>query len=120
MSLLISLNQTGFDNLKDDRETIIQKIEELEGVLKELEPAYQTLKTFYEPKVRLVLDKSRGRETYRGRVSLFLPNSVQKKMISFKVDEVESYKGIDDERLMEKAKERARETLRVKYPTYFE
>lgn len=121
MGLLISLNQTGYDNLKSDREAVIEKIEELQLVLNELEPAYQHLKHFYEPKVKIFKFEQRdGKEVFKGRIDMFLPDKVTRRRITFTIDYIDYYKGETDERLIEKANEMARKTLKERFPTYFE
>ena len=121
MSLLIGLNETGFLSLKNDREIIINKIKDLEVVLKELDTAYNHLKGFYEPEVRISIKQdSRGRQMYMGSVEIFLPDNVMKREVSFFIDEVEKYKGDFDERLIEDAKQEAHDTLKTRFKTYFE
>ena len=121
MSLLIGLNETGFFSLKNDREIIINKIKDLEVVLRELDTAYNHLKGFYEPEVRISKkEDSRGRQMYMGSVEIFLPDNVMKREVSFFIDEVGNYKGDFDERLIEDAKKEAHDTLKTRFKTYFE
>ena len=121
MGLLISLNQTGYDNLKSDRQAVLEKIEELKFVLKELEPAYQHLKHFYEPKVKIFKFEQRdGKEVFKGKINIFLPGKQMRRTITFTIDDVDYYEDGKYDWLIEKANEMARETLKKKFPTYFE
>lgn len=121
MGIIISLNQTGYDNLKSDRQAVIEKIEELQIVLRELDPAYQHLKYFYEPKVKIFKFEQRdGKEVFKGKIEMSLPDKVTRRRITFTIDYIDSYKSETDERLIEKANEMARETLKERFPTYFE
>jgi hypothetical protein len=120
MSLLIGLNETGFLSLKNDRDIIINKIKDLEVVLKELDTAYNHLKCFYEPEVRIYKQDSRGRQMYMGSVEIFLPDNVMKREVSFSIDWVDNYKGDFDEKLIEDAKKEAHDTLKTRFKTYFE
>ena len=120
MGLLVTLNEEGYQTLKKDREVVKNKIKELEMVLNHLEPAYQQLQPFYEPKIDIIIKESRGKDMYIGKSFISTPDNVIRKEITFGIDYVEKYKGIHDERLLEDAKREAREHLSKLFPTYFE
>lgn len=120
MSLLVTLNEEGFQTLKKDREVIINKIKELEMVLNELDPAYKILQPFYEPKIEISLSEIRGENIYQGSVFVVPGDKATKRRIKFVINPVNQYKDINDERLLEDAKSIARQELIRFFPTYFE
>ncbi len=120
MGLLVTLNDEGYQTLKKDREIVINKIKELEMVLNHLEPAYQQLHPFYEPKIDISIAESRGKEMYIGKSLIVTPDNVIRKEVTFDIDFVDKYKSIDDKQLLEDAKKEAREFLSKQFPTYFE
>lgn len=120
MGLLVTLNEEGFQTLKKDRDIVKNKIKELELVLSHLDPAYNQLQPFYEPKIDITIVQSKGKELYMGKTNIVIPDSGINKEISFGIDYVEKYKDITDEKLIEDAKREAREHLSVRFPSYFE
>ena len=120
MGLLVTLNEEGYQTLKKDREVIINKIKELEMVLNHLEPAYQQLQPFYEPNVKISITKFRGKEMYYATLVIVTPDNVITKILNFRIDFVDKYEGIDDERLLDDSERKARELLRRRFPSFFE
>lgn len=120
MSLLINLNQEGYENLKSDVEIVQSKIEELELIFSELNPSYKHLKQFYEPKVKIYIEKRRGEPHYRGGITIILPNHSKRILHSFKIDKIKNYTGVNDTELVKLSKLKVREFLVKKYPQYFE
>jgi hypothetical protein len=120
MGLLVTLNEEGYQTLKQDREIVKNKIKELELILSHLDPAYNQLQPFYEPKIEITIAQSKGKELYVGKTDIVLPDSGISKVISFGIDYVEKYKNIYDEKLIEDAKREAREHLSSRFPSYFE
>lgn len=120
MGLLVTLNEEGYQTLKKDREVVKNKIQELELVLSHLEPAYQHLQPFYEPNIKISITKYRDKEMYFGKAVIFTPDNKIRNMITFRIDFVDKYKGINDERLLEDAKRKAREILSRRFSSYFE
>ncbi len=120
MSLLINLNQEGYESLKSDLQIVESKIEELQLVLSELSPSYSHLKQFYEPNIKIFFDKSRNPNHYRAGISISLPERIHKINHSFKIDDAKDYKGINDIELVSLSKLKARDFLVKKYPQYFE
>jgi hypothetical protein len=55
-----------------------------------------------------------------GKTIVVIPDTDINKEISFGIDYVEKYKGINDEKLIEDAKREAREHLSSRFPSYFE
>jgi len=120
MSLLVALNEIGFQSLKNDRETILDKIKDLKVVLKELDTAYLHLKEFYEPEIKIIKEQSSRGEIYMGEIFFLPPYKVVRKKISFSIDLVENYKGEFDERLKLDAQREVRQILKDRFPIYFE
>ena len=120
MSILITLNEDGYLTLKNDREVILNKIKELEDILKELNPAYEHLEPFYEPNIEIVISDDKYDKFYLGKSILKLPNKIAPNPISFKIGLVENYKGIDDPNLLKDTKIEARKFMSKRFPTYFE
>ena len=96
MGLLVTLNEEGFQTLKKDRDIVKNKIKELELVLSHLDPAYNQLQPFYEPKIDITIVQSKGKELYMGKTNIVIPDSGINKEISFGIDYVEKYKDITD------------------------
>lgn len=120
MSLLVALNETGFLSLKNDRETILDKINDLKVVFKELDTAYNHLKEFYDPEVKIFKEQSSKGEMYMGEIFFLPPYKVVRKKILFPIDLIENYKGEFDERLNVDAQREARQILKDRFPIYFE
>lgn len=120
MGLLISLNEEGYSTLKNDREAVLLKIEELKKVLDELDNAYNHLKPYYEPDIEISISKSRNENIYVGVTNIPLPEKALKKKITFGIGSVENYKDLSDYKLIEDAKREAREHISKILPTYFE
>jgi hypothetical protein len=120
MGLLVTLNEEGYQTLKKDREVIINKIKELEMVLNHLEPAYQELHPFYEPKIDISLSEVQGENVYVGSVFVVPGDKGMKRRIKFVINSVNQYKDINDERLLDDAKKIARDELIKFFPIYFE
>ncbi len=120
MGLLVTLNEEGYQTLKNDREVIEKKIKELQMVLNYLDAAYKTLQPFYEPEIRISIRKSIREDIYTGTVIILPFHQVGPRRISFRINSVNKYKGINDKRLRDEAKQIARNKLIEIFPTYFE
>lgn len=120
MGLLVTLNEEGYQTLKEDREVVKNKIKELELVLNHLEPAFQLLQPFYEPKIDITIIESKGESLYSGKIFVVPADRAAKRRISFVIGPIEKYKDINDERLLEDTKKLARQQLTKFYPSYFE
>ena len=120
MGLLVTLNEEGYQTLKKDREVVKNKIQELELVLNHLEPAYQQLQPFYEPKIDISIIETKGESFYSGKIFVVPADKAMKRRISFVIGPIENYKDINDERLLDDTKKLAREQLTKFYPSYFE
>jgi hypothetical protein len=120
MSLLIKLNETGFQTLKKDRNIILEKLKELKIILKELDYAYFYLKEFYEPKIKIIREDSIKGEMYMGEIFIAPPYNVTKRKIIFPINFVNNYKGELDEKLKEDAEKEARNILKKTFPINFE
>ena len=65
MGLLVTLNEEGYQTLKQDREIIKNKIKELELVLSHLDPAYIQLQPYYEPIIDISIVETKEHLTKR-------------------------------------------------------
>ena len=120
MGLLVTLNEEGYQTLKQDREIIKNKIKELELVLSHLDPAYIQLQPYYEPIIDISIVETKGKDMYVGELFIVTPVTGIKRKITFGIDHVEKYKDINDEKLLEHAKREAREHLTKRFPSFFE
>jgi hypothetical protein len=130
MSLLVNLNQQGFLTIKNDRQKINDKIndlyneikilqleiEELDKMKYEFDYAYERLKDFYEPKVTIKKIKFFDGEYYQGKVTIEYP---QKKDLKVKLGNINKFKGIDDPNLILLAEKEMKELIKKEFPIYF-
>lgn len=127
MSKKNELNLNTYYNLLSQREELKSKIVNIQSQLVELQLElsqsdlkFNFLDSIYNPKVSIqeVNNKKMGHR-YLGRVRVLEPNGKNGKVIGFSVGRVDKFKGIEDRKLKELAKEKAIEAIKKNFPTYF-
>ena len=130
MSLLVNLNQKGFLTIKNDRSKIQNKIddltmeigllqkdiEELNLMKREFDDAYERLKDFYEPTIKIRRFKLKDIEYYEGRVNFKYP---ERSFIHTVLGKVTAFKGDNDPRLVSLAEEKIKGLIKEIFPIYF-
>jgi hypothetical protein len=130
MSLLVNLNQEGYLSIKNDRNKIKQKINDLsnevinlqyeikklQSILLEFNTANERLKDFYEPQIEIKQIKFFKGEYYQGITKFQYPVPSELKV---KLGKVSSFKGIKDKSLIDLAEKMMKEKIKKEFPLYF-
>jgi hypothetical protein len=105
--------------LKVQREFLKTKISELQLELSQSELVFNMLDSIYNPKVSIqeVKNPVMGHR-FIGKVRVLEPNG-KGKIHGFSIARADKFKGIDDPKLIELAKNRAMERIKISYPHYF-
>ena len=118
MLLLNNLNESGYNQLKKDRDILIKEIEELNSILSQFDLAYPFLSSIFEPEVKIKYDKSKDR--YSGYFKLEHPNYDKPLYKSVLLGDSKRYKGIKDPQLIIDGAIRARRKIQKLFPEMFE
>lgn len=124
MSLFISLNERGYNSLKEDRKTLKKKIKDLQkeldvlnGMLDEFNNGIDLLKDLYEPSIIKMYDYKKENKVCL--VTFSIKHPIEK---SFRISirNLNEFKGLDDPLLKELAIKMAKDKLKKEFPIYFE
>jgi hypothetical protein len=116
MLLLNNLNEKGYNQLKKDRDILIQQIEELNSILSQFDLAYPFLTSIFEPEVKIKDHQFR----YTGGFKIQHPNFEKPQLYQFTIGSLNKYKGLDDPKLIEEADLLARKKIKELFPEMFE
>jgi hypothetical protein len=116
MLLLNNLSESGYNQLKKDRDILINEIEQLNSILSEFDLAYPYLSSIYDPKVQIKLKE----EKYFGYIKLTDVNNKFFKRSKFFIGSEEQFEGKYDPLLIEKAYFLAKEEIKKIHPEMFE
>jgi hypothetical protein len=118
MLLLSNLNESGYNQLKKDRDILIKEIEELNSILSQFDLAYPFLSSIFEPKLKIKYDKSKDR--YSCYFKIEHPNFGLPIFISVTLGNSKRYNGIKDPQLLIDGSTRARKKIQKLFPEMFE
>lgn len=119
MILLQSQNETTYNQIKKDREILIERIKSSQALLDEFDLVYPIMDSVFNPKIRIHKSGRKEQPIYIGLVRVLQPNDQAPIDISFKIGKVDDYKDRDDIKLQNDAKIKARNRIKKSFPQYF-
>ena len=111
--LLTNLSEAGYLHLKKDRESISDKIKQLESILIHFDLALESLESVYEPQV----DIYEINNEYWGRMIINHPDLNGEKSVEFLIGDIKT--NLDTETIQTLAKQKARDEVKKLFPLYF-
>jgi hypothetical protein len=111
--LLTNLSEAGYLQLKKDRESVSDKIKELESIQNHFDLALDSLESIYNPEV----DIYKIDTEYWGRILINHPDLKENNSVEFLIGDIKS--NLDLETLKTLSKQKAREEVKKLYPLYF-
>ena len=118
MFLLSDLTEKGYLQIKKDRELLIGRISQLQGLVDEMDLALPFLKSIYEPEIKI---KSNEKDGFFYAWSV-IPASAnnEKLVIKLRIGKISDYKyGEKDPSLVERGNELVRQYIRNSFPLHF-
>ena len=109
--LLSNLSESGYFQLKKDRDSISNKINELESILMNFDLALESLECIYNPQVKIF----NVEDVFWGRIVLKHPDLIEDKLIEFIIGDSNS----DPASIEILSKQKAREEIKKIFPLYF-
>ena len=119
MAIFSDLNEVAFLQIKKDREILKRKLNEIQGLLNDLDVAYVHLSGVYEPEIVISVEDFNGKRKFTGRLEVRHPDSNQNIGLDFTIGDEKDYKGINDQNLIHDSKRIAREQIKKTFPIYF-
>jgi hypothetical protein len=111
--LLSNLSEAGYLQLKKDRESVSNKIKELESIQNHFDLALDSLESIYNPEV----DIYKIDTEYWGRILINHPDLKENNSVEFLIGDIKS--NLDPVTLKTLSKQKAREEVKKLYPLYF-
>ena len=116
MFLLKNLTRTGYDQIKKDRDELINKIEAINILVSEIELALPYLESIFEPKIKIYVTKSQG--VYRVSCNI-IPNDGVRIRLDVKVAPLADYDDINDPKLILLAQQKIKKKIKSSFPQHF-
>ncbi len=115
MFLLKDLTEEGFRQIRNDRDELVKKIEQYQIILDEFNSVLPFLESIYEPQIEISFKENI--QFYVAKASVHY----QGETIHFnsKLGDKEMFDGMDDPKLMDKAKLEIRKELERQFPLHF-
>jgi len=111
--LLTNLSEAGYLQLKKDRESVSDKIKELESIQNHFDLALDSLESIYNPEV----DIYKIDTEYWGRILINHPDLKENNSVEFLIGDIKT--NSDPETLKSLSKQKARDEVKKLYPLYF-
>lgn len=111
--LLSNLSETGYLQLKKDRESILNKIKELESILIHFDFTLESLEGIYNPHVEIY----KVNNDFWGRIVLKHPDLIEDKLIEFFICEIKTNSVPATVEIL--SKQKVREEIKKIFPLYF-
>jgi hypothetical protein len=119
MVQLFSLDRKVYDQIKKDRQILIDRIKASQVLLDELESVYPILDSVFNPKIKISETKT-GKETfYTGIFSFLMPDGTPSKKHYVSLGKTSDYKSNNDISLIDKAILKAQKIIKDECPEYF-
>jgi hypothetical protein len=119
MAIFSDLNEVAFRQIKKDREILLNKLDEIQGLLNDLDVAYVHLKGVYEPEIVISIEVRDGNPKFIGQIEVPHPDSNKGISLDFVIGDKKNYNGINDIELLLDSKRTAREHIMKTFPIYF-
>ena len=116
MFLLTDLTETGYLQIKKDRELLVEKMNGLQVLIDEIDLALPFLQSIYEPVFKISKYDRIG--FYLARTTIPFNNG-EKLRIVVKVGTIDRYKMLDDPALIRDAKRKIVEKIKQEFPLHF-
>ncbi len=115
MFLLTDLTEAGFHQIRNDRNALAEKIKQYQVIVDEFDTVLPFLEALYEPKIELSFKENIGH--YVAKVSI--PYQGKRIHLNCKLGMKSSFSGLDDPKLLDKAKSKIQIEIARKFPLHF-
>lgn len=112
MFLLTELTKTGYLQIKNDREILLNKIQQYQSMVDEFDLALPFLEAIYEPKVKCF----KRMDSYEGIA--FVPFNSEQIKIRVRIKD-DYYSGNEDPKLLDVAETLIKEKIKEQFPNHF-
>jgi hypothetical protein len=119
MLLLNSLNKTTYNQIKKDREILLDRMKSSQALLDEFDLVYPILDSVFNPKIKIRTSGVKERLVYVGELDILQPNNEEPARIVFSLGKADKYKGKDDKLLIIDAEKEAQKRIKDMFPEYF-
>lgn len=119
MIQLLSLNKKVYDQVKKDREILLERIKTSQYILDELDTVFPILDSVFNPKINIRINDRGDKSYYIGIFSFLLPDGTKSKNFTFTIGNVKDYNGIDDEKLLQDAFDKSQKRIKNECPEFF-
>lgn len=116
MFLLKNLTRTGYDQIKKDRDELLNKIEAIKILVSEIELALPYLESIFEPKIRIFV--LRFEPVYRVSCNIIPNDGVRIRLVA-SVAPLADYDDINDPKLIQLAQQKIKEKIKSTFPQHF-
>jgi len=119
MIQLFALNKNVYDQIKHDREILIDRIKTSQTLLDDFDTVYPILESVFNPKIKII-ESTRGKESYYiGSFSFLHPDGTESRKHIIQIGKSSNYKGKNDERLINDAIIKAQKKIKDECPEFF-
>ena len=119
MILLQSQNENTYNQIKKDREILIERIKTSQALLDEFDLVYPVMDSVFNPQIKIQKLGKKEHQMYMGFVRVLQPNDQEPISIRFNIGKIENYTDKDDIKLLNDAKIKARKRIKESFPQYF-
>ncbi len=119
MVQLFSLDRKVYDQIKKDRQILIDRIKASQILLDELETVYPILDSVFNPQIKISETKTAKETFYTGIFSFLLPDGTPSKKHHLSLGKTTDFEGKKDTLLLEKAIFKAQKIIKDECPEYF-
>ena len=118
MFLLSDLTKTGYLQIKKDRESLLERINQLQLLVNEMDLALPFLSAIYEPVIKITRNEKDG--FFYARTTIPAVNKREKLLIKLSVGKISQYKyGEKDPKLIERANQVISDYIKNSFPLHF-
>lgn len=119
MIQLFALNKHVYDQIKHDREILLDRIKTSQSLLDDFDTVYPILESVFNPKIKII-ESTRGKESYyNGLFSFLHPDGTESRQHVIVIGKTSNYKGKDDKRLLNDAMVKAQNKIKDECPEFF-
>lgn len=114
-----TVSEKEYENTNKEHKRLLKEITQLKEKISKIEPRFKLLDSIYNPKITIieVNNKSMGHR-YTGKFRI-ISEFAEKKELVISMGKVENFKGKDDPKLLELAKQKALEKIKQKFSYIF-